>query len=299
MMFNFSSFNHCYHGRVIIEDITRTMACQLVALGHDMIMTEEPDFIGGAGGYNVILESFADNPDTIRRIGEAHSRGCRFIIVATEEPSSAGFNAGIDPAMVDRQNAFPEAARYADGILHLIPGADVNRWYSQFAPSAYAEIGYAPGFVDDVDDIVPDRDFGFYGKMTWRREQMLAELERTGSVLRITSLDIPRRERDRIMRSARVIVQIRANEEWGAISSTRCATALSFGRPVMAEPHPIPGPWAGIVHFSDSVGAFYADARSALPRWRDEHAQQFARFKDQLSPERCIGEPLRNIGILP
>lgn len=298
MLFRFTTFNHCRQGQIIVEDITRILGQQLIALGHEVDWSND-DFILGPDAMNVVLESFADDPRTLARMAAARSAGCRFLIVATEEPTAAGFNHGLEPAMVDRQNAFPAAAKLADGILHLMPGDHVTRWYAQHASAAYAEIGYAPGLVEDPDDIEPDHDFGFYGKMSWRRDQILRTLEAISKteILKILTLDVPRRERDATMRRARVIVQVRANEEWGMVSSTRCATALSFGRPVVAEPHPFSKPWDEVVHFSTSIDSFYSDAMDAARAWAPLHAIQMNRFKNKLSPEICIGRPLREIGI--
>jgi len=300
MLFSFNTWNHCRQGQIIVEDITAIMGHQLMALGHD-VSWENSSFVSSASGYNVVLESFADDPATIANIAKAHDRGARFVYVATEEPTPAGFNHGLEPAMIDRQNAFPAAARFCDGILHLVPGAEVTAWYGQFAQAAYAELGHAPILVQPDDGVEPTHDFGFYGKMTWRREQMLGRLERESGqrLLLIDSLDVPRAARDAKMRLARVIVQIRANEEWGMVSSTRCASALYLGRPVVAEPHPFAEPWDRVVSFSRTVESFYADAL-ALARgdWRSEHHRQIARFERELTPERCIGEPLRKIGIL-
>ena len=288
--FRFSSFNHCREGKIIIEDITRILGCQMIELGYDVDWTEEPSFIDG--GLNVLLESFIDE-GTIPRIAEAHATGKRFLYIATEEPTSNGFNHGLEPAMIDRQNAFPEAAQYAEGILCLMPGDHVLSWYSRHAAAAYVEIGHADA-MDYFGTIEPDVDFGFYGRPSWRRDQILGRL---GVDLRITSLDVPRLERDALMRRARVIVQVRANEEWGMVSSTRCATALNLGRPVIAEPHPFSKPWDEIVDFSASLEAFYDDARGAAANWRRRHAEQHARFRERLAPERCVGAALRQIGI--
>lgn len=298
MLFRFNTFNHCRQGQIIVEDITAILGRQMIALGHEVQWSND-GFAYGDDAINVVLESFADDPRTIESMTVARGLGCRFLIVATEEPTATGFNHGLEPAMIDRQRAFPAAAALADGILHLVPGDAVTRWYSQFAPAAHAEIGYAPELVEDPDDVEPDRDFGFYGKVTWRREEMLARLEKlSGSpVLRIASLDVPRRERDATMRRARVIVQIRANEEWEMVSSTRCATALAFGRPIIGEPHAILSPWASVVRFSSSVESFYDDAIAAASIWRALHAEQFARLKERLSPETCVGRALRQIGL--
>lgn len=301
MLFQFTTFNHCPQGKIIIEDITRIMGNQLMELGHEVRWTEEVEFISGSQVYNIVIESFADDPATIERIALAYKNGCRFIYVATEEPTEKGFNHGLDPAMIDRQNAFPEAAKYVDGILHLIPGQHVTDWYGQFAPTAYAELGYAPAL--DVGDggVEPECDFGFYGKMTWRREEILGHLQSLTStpILRLTDFWTPRLERDRVMRKARVIVQIRANLEYGLVSSTRCATALNFGRPVIAEPHSLSAPWDKVVHFSSSLAQFYKDALAvAGGNWRRLHELQLYTFRAKLTPEVCIDNPLRQIGVL-
>lgn len=301
MLFHYNTWNHCRQGQIIVEDITKIMGYQMIALGHAVKWSND-NFTTGAGARNVVLESFADDPKTLLAMIEAHARGARFLIVATEEPTETGFNHGLEPAMIDRQNSFPAAAALCEGILHLVPGDHVTRWYSQFGkPAAYAELGYAPSLNPSTasKDDHPTNDFGFYGKMTWRRDQMLGRLERiTGSkAVVIESLDVPRATRDAFMRHAKVILQIRANEEWGMVSSTRCATALSMGRPVVAEPHPYCKPWDKVVHFSETVEAFYDDAIAATKVWRPLHDEQMQRFRDTLTPEVCIGEPLRQIGI--
>lgn len=295
MLFQFNRFNHCPQGKIIVEDITRIMSAQIEALGHEAA-TSEGAFIGRDLGYNVILEAF-ESADDVNLIAAAHAEGCRFIIVATEEPTDDGFNHGLEPAMLYRQQAFPAVAKLADGILHLVPGEHVTRWYSQFAPAAPAELGHAEGLVSVSPDVEPDLDFGFYGKMTWRRGQMLDRLGRD-RVLLIDSLDVPWQERDAAMRRCKVIVQIRANEEWGMVSSTRCASALCMGRPVVAEPHPDPRPWDGVIEFAKSVEDFYSLAEIGVRCWGPLHEEQMDRFRERLTPEACVGAPLRAIGVL-
>lgn len=300
--FNFNTFNHCPQGRIIVQDITRTMGCQMEALGHKV--THCDGFISGNLGINVLLESFADPADTLPKIQEAHHFGCRFIYVATEEPSPTGFNHGLDPAMIDRQNIYSEAMRYSLGTLHLIPGQHVTDWYKLHGPAAYAELGWSPGLVDPVQFVHggPDYDIGFFGKMTWRRGQILDKLRAMGlSVLVFDTLDVPQQKRDIIMRTCKVIVGIRGNEEWTTVSSTRCVAALAMGRPIIMEPHPTPDPWDKIVHFAPSMDMFYDDVRLACRISADARRQmrgvQLHRFRELLTPERCIGNALREIGI--
>lgn len=296
MLFHFTTFNHCDQGKIILEDLVRIMAGQLKALGHQTSYTTECNFYHD--GYNVIVESFADDPKTIERIALAHSKGYRFLYVATEEPTEKGFNHGAVPAMVDRQNAFEEAAKYTDGILHLVPGEATARWFGLYAPTAYVELGYAPGLISNEPDIEPDHDFGFYGSLTWRREEILAKLQTFGTVIKLGGLSTPRLERDQMMRRARVIVQIRATLEMGLVSSTRCATALYMGRPVLAESHEHSAPWDKVIRFSESLPAFYEDAHRMRSAWSKGHIWQMDAFKRHLTPDVCIGEPLRQIGVL-
>lgn len=298
MLFQFNRWNHCRQGQIIVEDITRIMSAQLQALGHEAATSEGP-FVGGDLGYNVVLEAFEDQAH-VQAIADARGDGCRFIIVATEEPSDEGFNGGFDPGMRRRQDAFPAAAKHADAILHLVPGAQTTAWYSRFAPTAAVELGHAPSLVESGEDR-PEFDFGFFGKMTWRRRAML---DRLGpSILVIETLDVPRAERDAMMRRCRVVVQILAEQTpegvpCGMVSSTRCASALLFGRPVVGEPHPNPEPWDKVVHFAPSIDRFFEDAVVACRMWQACHRQQFEMFERLLTPEVCLGAPLRSIGII-
>jgi hypothetical protein len=302
--FRFSTFNHCAQGKIIVEDITVTMGSQIAALGHKVTWTEEADFIPREEGWNVVLECFADDATIVavpivETLARAHAAGCRFLCVATEEPGEKGFNSALDPGMILRQSAFPAAAKYLDGILHLVPGESVTRWYSNFAPAAHAELGFAPGMVEESRE-EPHIDFGFYGLMTWRRREIIdAIAARTGKpVLEMTSLLTPRAARNAEMRQAKVILQIRANLETQWVSSTRCASALHMGRPVVAEPHAIRGPWDEIVPFSATIDEFYKMAQITAAFWRGAWRDQVDRFAAKLSPGTCVGRPLREIGAI-
>lgn len=300
MIFRFNVFNHCDDGRRCIEDLTTIMSAQLMALGHDARSSDD-GFMTGDDLINVLYESFADE-GTIPTIAAAHADGARFLYIATEEPTDAGcFNGRLDNAMDARMAAFPEAAHYAEGILHLTPGVKVTDWYSRHAPSAYAEIGYASSLVhENSGDEVPRYTFGFYGQMTPRREWIFGRLADISGyeVVSLPFITYSSAERDAAMRDVRVILQVRAHDSMPIVSSSRCATALHLGRPVVGEPHGAPGPWGGIVHLSSTLDDFYNDAMIASAEWQEMHVNQLARFAATLTPEVCLGEPLHRIGIL-
>lgn len=271
---------------------------QLRALGHGAISDANHDAIYRRDqGINIVVEGFtAGSIEVVRRL---HEQGARFLYLATEEPTDKGFNHGTQKEMVMRQQTFVEAAKYCEGIICLVPGEHVTRWYGQHAPAAYCELGYAPALVRRDDGREPDFDFGFFGSLSPRRLKLLKKLAtRTGKRIKITA-DFPSQDaRDADVRRCRVVLQIRKFEEMGLVSSSRCCTSLCLGRPILAEPHAMSKPWDEIVRFSASEKAFFDDALLAWATWRPLHAGQMTKFKEKLPPEACIGKALDEIGVL-
>lgn len=298
MQFVFWLGNHNELGQRSLEDVIGIIGQQMRALGHRAVWKKENDqLVIGGDGINVIVEGFTEG--TVRLMAAAKAQGARFLILATEEPTPKGFNWGTQREMVERQKVFPEAAKLCEGIIYLVPGESVGRWYGDHAPAAYTELGYAPALVRQNDFKEPDFDFGFYGTLSSRREKLLKKFQRqTGKRIKIMPDFGTQTERDVEMRRARVILQIRKFEEMGLVSSSRCNTALCIGRPVVAEPHDLSKPWDEIVQFSLTWGAFVNDAMMTWSAWRGVHAQQMAKFKAALPPEACIGKALDEIGIL-
>lgn len=299
MQFLFNLFNHNPLGQRSLEDPIGIIGHQLLALGHRVDWEPKNDrFLLPDTGINLIIEGFTPgSTDVLKR---AREQGARFVIIATEEPTSKGFNHGRDPEMVKRQAEFPNAAQYADGILYLVPGQHVHDWFSQWAPSAYIELGFAPTLVRPCDYQEPEYDFGFFGSLSNRRLKILKRLAKfmgTEKAVRVEATFPDQVTRDRIMREARVILQIRKHDEMGLISSTRCNTALCLGRPVVAEPHQnaATSPWTKIVTFSDNLDSFMSQAMLARTAWRGVHAKQMDKFKELLTPQFCIGRALEEI----
>ena len=289
-------FNHSAIGQRSLEDVVGIMGFQMRECGHQVVWAPENDKLyRSEDGYNLIVEGFT--PEVVQVIAEQHAAGAKFICLATEEPSDKGFNQGTQKEMVMRQENFVQVAPYLDGIIHLVPGDHVTNWYSQFAPTVYAELGYAPKLVR-IDSTEPTFDFGFFGSLSKRRLSILKRLaKRCGkeNAIRIVA-DFPSQiERDKIMRQCKVIVQLRKFDDMGLVSSSRCNTSLCIGRPVVAEPHLLCKPWDEVVHFSKDEDQFFRDAIMMLPMWRQIHAGQLTKFKEKFPPDFCIGEPLRRL----
>ena len=296
MHFHFTDFNHCDIGKRSIEDLILIVSKQAEALGHTTSFWNEQNWFDySSNSINVVLESFADNPNTIKQISAAHKHGAKFLYIATEEPGTVGFNNTGDQGMIDRQNAFAEAAKYCEGVLHLVPGQAVTDWYSQFAPSVYAELGWAPSLMRPRET-TPEYTFGFFGQMSARRERILEQF--APDILVCPGILLHQEQRDAEMRRCKVILQIRRFDEMGLISSSRCNTALSIGRPVIAEPHPIPTWWENVVQFSNSKESFYDEAQLLAANWLEEYKRQLVRFATILTPEVCLGAPLKKLGLV-
>ena len=301
-------WNHTKEGIRSLEDVVGIWGHQLRALGHEVvwdpdntILNGKVQFVTGEDTYNVIVEGFT--PTIVDIIGKAkETTGAKFICLATEEPTEKGFNHGTQKEMVWRQETFGPAMDHFEGILHLVPGKAVSDWYSQYLPTAYVELGYAPTFIRGERYPEPPFDVGFYGSVTPRRLHLLKRLAKrigTPRAVRLMADFQEQEKRDAVVQEAKIIVQIRKFDEMGLVSSSRCNTALSCGRPVVAEAHDeaLSKPWDTIVKFSRNEEDFINNVLLALPRWRALHRHQFERFRTMLTPEVCTGHALHKIGI--
>ena len=314
MRFLFWLANHTQLGQRSLEDVIGIFGRQLEALGHEVAWDQKNDkVLMKDSGYNVIVEGFT--PSVTDCVAQMHAVGARFVCLATEEPTPKGFNWGTTREMAWRQDEFVKAAPYLDAIFHLVPGQHVTDWFSQHAPTAYVELGYAPALVRfgaaavgvrggaytyQSQQYEPPYDFGFYGTASKRRLRLLQKLaNRSGkkNAIRTVMDFVDQKTRDDAMKEAKVLLQIRKFEEMGLVSSSRCTTALCIGRPVVAEPHDLSKPWDEVVQFAKTDAEFLDLALLARSRWRAMHQLQFERFKQKLSPEFCVGRALRQVNL--
>lgn len=318
MDFHFNLFNHGDLGKASLHDPMNMIAEQLRALGHGAgwndagfstrrwtnVLFEgfapashETDEIYARVAAGAAPEEIAPRVPAMVQMRRARDAGARFVIIATEEPTPEGFNHGLDPAMAFRQFIFGEAAKLADAVWCLVPGTE--SWYGQFGPpAAYLDLGWSPGMMRPGAS-QPTVEYGFFGSETKRRKAILRRLSQAAKVNILQVRNFPSTElRDRAMTSVKVVLQIRAHERMGLISSSRCCTSLFLGRPVLAEPHELAGPWADIVRLTPSLAAFNLAVRTAHKHWRDMYVEQLARFRETLSPERCVGRVLERTGLV-
>lgn len=294
--FSINLFNHNGLGQQSLQDIFTIFGHQLETLGHTVEWRNdafymEPDKI------NILFEGFhpLHTPDLM----EAKREGARFVVVATEEPTPKGFNHGLWPEMVTRYENFPAVAHFAEAIWYLVPGC--GDWYGQFAPSALLELGYSPlSMRHHYSELY--YDFGFYGSVTERRFKMLkrlASININGEKAKVRIISrVDAGQRDSEMSNCKVLLQLRAYDEMGLLSNSRCCTAMHLGRPVLAEEHANPGTWASIIGFQKPEHLEFA-AVSMASNWRATYADQFRKYAALLSPRRCLTPALDLIGRAP
>jgi len=301
MRFLVNMLNHSPDGQRSLEDVIGIFGQQLRELGHEIAWDpKNTQWYPANEGINIMVEGFTDG--SIFEIKRAYDQGCRFIYLATEEPTPKGFNHGRDLEMVKRQAKFEEAARYCEGIFYLVPGQHVHDWYNQFKPAAYVELGHAR-VLRRPDPPARKFDFGFFGSLTPRRHRILKMLAKVPLVVYVDSSFPDQATRDQRIQQCKVVLQLRKHAEMGLVSSSRCNTALNLGCAVLAEPHDqaLSKPWDEIVRFSkyDPVTepkAFAADAIMVKAAWRGVHLAQYEKFKTLLTPDYCVGRAFREIG---
>jgi hypothetical protein len=303
MLFNVSLFNHSRAGQENILDAVFIIVHQLEALGHQVIFEPQKfgEFLGEEQGYNLIIENFCEDW-ILQTLSEVHIQGGRFIVIAMEEPTEGkGFNNSFREEFILRKKSFCLCKPYIDGILYLTPGEYTHNWYNQYAPAAFAELGYTETLIRPIYCKEPIYDFGFFGSIFGRRmailKKLIKRLNNPKTLLAIGSFPSPQ-ERDEEMQKVKVILQIRKRNDIDFVSSCKCNTALCLGRPTISEPVSMDSPWTDIINISKSEDSFLDEAIDLLNNWEFVYEKQFNMFKKNLSPEFCIGAPLKEIGVL-
>ncbi len=255
-----------------LHDILTIVGNQLYALGH-RARYAGPDapFIPADAGYNVVLDGITDAVG--EKIPAANGMGARFLYLVTDRPPA------FSPALV----------RCFDAALSM--DADVGARWTR--PVARLELGYAPTLMK-LSAAVPTIDVGFFGPVSKRQSKILKKMHQRINVL----VEDDHTKRETGIYKVKVVLQLREiDDELKPVSASDCNAALCLGRPVLADAHLRKWPWGNIVNITSSMDDFYNECKLMINgRWRDDYTKQFTKFA-KLTPEVCIGEPLRKIGI--
>ena len=290
MRFSFILANHSALGQQTLFDIVDALGSQLTDLGHTVTLRDKNLVLDE---INILIEAFDfATADNYRRAAE---HGCRFIVIMTERPGKPGFNDSNVAGMIERQKAFPLVAKHAIAVWCLVPGA--APWVRRFHPNVSdLELGWSDHRYKTVFNPSPPMlDFCYYGSMTPRRQNMINQIERRGyKVLHNSHADkfqTPR-ERNQMVNACRVVLGIDPFPKWKLVSNSRLATALSCGRPVIAEPPRGPTGWDKVGVFAKRRSSYVDEAIAMLQNWEEVRDQQIALAKYWLGPDKVTGPVL-------
>ena len=294
MIFNVCNANHEETSRKAIEDIAVILSGQLRDLGHRAIRT------GGffpSPVYNIMFEHFF--PEVLADMTDYRDKGYKFIIVGTEAPEPDGkrFYGKEDlSGRRARMFCFEQACRMSDAVWPLLP--DTLPWYkTKHANVSAIEFGYSPSLMR-LDREEPDMDFAVFGVHTQYRIDMYTRLAKAAKTMAPPIPDetffATQHERDQTIWRAKTVLNIKQQPEWPVISGSRCATALSCGRPVFSEFIDINSLYRGVIDFAPMGEDFVEAALRFLPGWQEAYERQLAAFKT-LDAERCLGAAVRSL----
>ena len=207
------------------------------------------------------------------------ARGYRLVVLISEMPTLVTaeglvWNYWTSESWIERAEGFIRAAPHYAAAWCYVPGAaEIIR---RFIPVA-ADVDLAWGKRFDAARTMPEpqHDFCFYGRPTRRRERVLEDFVRRGHSVDVIPFTTSMAERDARVPLSRVVLDVKQHDWWPLASCQRYLTAISLGRPVVAEDRPAQTRrgWDGIAVFAPE-GKFYATAVDVLANWRGEHALQ-------------------------
>jgi hypothetical protein len=122
---------------------------------------------------------------------------------------------------------------------------------------------------------MPRYDFCFFGSLTPRREQVIADVLRRGHTVDVIPHGATLAERDARVPLSRAVLDIKQYHWWDLVSSVRYVTALNCRRPVIAEARSAEARerWESVVRFAPA-GMFVAVAAHSVKDWKALYEQQ-------------------------
>jgi hypothetical protein len=223
--FNFCSVNHDDIGKSTLFDMFEWLRVGLTEAGH-LVTYSERNFEYKA--INLIWENF--NDFIVPQL--AINTNYRWGIIATELPTEYTFNYRTEPEWINRFNNFYKVAPYADFIWTMIE--DSVKFYSNFAPTKFVELGFSNYLYDSHRTEEPLYDFCFWGLMTPYRRNALDELSKYSKVLYCEKF-ISSNNVLNIIRASKICINFKQSELWPIPSPTRLGRIMHGSRIVACE----------------------------------------------------------------
>lgn len=201
-----------------------------------------------------------------------------------------GYNIIVSNGKIDNEQHEAVLAAQTDGAVFLFLSRMGGRLYLGYGELLSPVIlGYAKTLLAGVEH-VPLDDFGVFGPLTPVARKTAKKLHRISNV-RVVEKFTDIKHRDNEFLGVRVILQLN-----GEISDVMCNVALHVGRPVMAQWFEHQTVWNDIIK-SSYPDTFIADCLKMRMTWKEDYQQQLVKFSSKLTPDVCIVEPFRKLGI--
>ena len=259
----------------------------LSELGHKVTIAEDKVY---PQAINLFWENFFPGMgEKIKKMGIVYG------IVATEIPDGKSFNGRSDGSWPMRWKGFPEAASGASFIWTMVEST--VPFYSQFAPTAFVELGFSELLVPAVRREEPDIDFSFFGLKTPYREKIINELEKKAKVKCPKKFLSAPQVADLISRT-KVGLSFKQSESWPIPSPTRLARHLIAKRGLVTEYTEVVTKQAELVSVVPKEGDFVDFALEKLKTWKEDAEKAFERYRVEMPMKSIMENMLSRTGVL-
>lgn len=287
MWFHFCTSNHTPKGRKTLEDMYNWFKAGLHELGHRVTISSHEVH---SQAINVFWENFLlGMGDRIKKTNVTYG------IVTTEIPFGDSFNGRFDGHWPIRWKGFPEAASGASFIWTMVEST--VPFYSQYAPTAFMELGYSKFLLPKKTIENPDIDFSFFGLRTPYREKVIAELEKKAKVLCPNKFLTSDEVEDLIART-KVGLSFKQSEDWPIPSPTRLGRHLMAKRGLVTERTPVITRQGELVSVAPENSDFSSFALEKLKTWKEDAELAFERYRIEMPMSVIMANVLIKTGAL-
>ena len=287
MWFHFCTSNHNATGRDTLEDMYNWFYAGLSELGHRVTISQHEIH---SDAINIFWENFL--PKMGNKIKETNAI---YGIVATEIPYGETFNGRSDGPWPLRWKGFSEAATGASFIWTMVEST--VPYYSQFAPTAFVELGFSELLIPKMTNDRPDIDFSFFGLRTPYREKVIKKLEKKAKVF-CPNKFLSSEEVSNLIARTKVGLSFKQSETWPIPSPTRLGRHLMAKRGLVTEYTPVITRQAQLISVAPENVDFAAFALEKLKTWKEDAEIAFERFRVEMPMKSIMADVLNKTGVL-